>query len=549
MPAHHKWAGPGQPNSRPIFATNKQETNMTQTPFNTGAGRALLLAATSALAHGAAQAQTAAPPTLDERISAAVQPYSDAVAGAIFYSVPVGGTAFPLIVGWLIAAALIFTLYFGFIQFRGFGHAIQVVRGRYSHPSMAGEVTPFQALTTAVSGTVGLGNIAGVAVAVSIGGAGATFWMILAGLLGMASKFTEVTLGVKYRNVHHPAGTVSGGPMRYLSKGLAELGMPRLGKFLAVFFAICCVGGAIGGGNMFQANQSFQQVVGVTGGADSFLAGKGWLFGLVMAVLVGLVIIGGIKSIARVTEKVVPFMAGLYMIAGMVVLFIYIDKLPWAFGQIFVGAFSAEGVAGGVVGALIQGFKRAAFSNEAGVGSAAIAHSAVQTDQPVSQGFAALLEPFIDTVVICTMTALVIIITGHVSAGGLTPLAGGATGVGLTSAAFGSAVSWFPYVLAVAVVLFAFSTMITWSYYGLKAWTYLLGDSMASELVFKFMFLAFVVIGSSMGLGPVIDFSDSMIFAMALANIVGLYFLMPVVKRELDKYWAGIRSGEITVTK
>jgi AGCS family alanine or glycine:cation symporter len=523
---------------------------MTQTPLSLGAGRAVsntLLAAASVLAHGTAQA--AATPTLDERISAAVQPYSDAVAGAIFYSVPVGGTSFPLIVGWLIAAALVFTLYFGFIQFRGFGHAIQVVRGRYSHPSMAGEVTPFQALTTAVSGTVGLGNIAGVAVAVSMGGAGATFWMVLAGLLGMASKFTEVTLGVKYRNVHHPAGTVSGGPMRYLSKGLAELGMPRLGKFLAVFFAICCVGGALGGGNMFQANQSFQQVVGVTGGADSFLAGKGWLFGLIMAVLVGLVIIGGIKSIARVTEKVVPFMAGLYLIAGMVVLFIYIDKLPWAFGQIFLGAFSAEGVAGGVVGALIQGFKRAAFSNEAGVGSAAIAHSAVQTDQPVSQGFAALLEPFIDTVVICTMTALVIIITGHVSTGGLTPLAGGATGVGLTSAAFGSAVSWFPYVLALAVVLFAFSTMITWSYYGLKAWTYLLGDSLASELVFKFVFLVFVVIGSSMGLGPVIDFSDSMIFAMALANIVGLYFLMPVVKRELDKYWAGIRSGHISVTK
>ncbi|MDP3922215.1 MAG: alanine/glycine:cation symporter family protein [Hydrogenophaga sp.] len=525
---------------------------MTQTPLSLGAGRAVsntLLAAASVLAHGTAQAQAVATPTLDERISAAVQPYSDAVAGAIFYSVPVGGTSFPLIVGWLIAAALVFTLYFGFIQFRGFGHAIQVVRGRYSHPSMAGEVTPFQALTTAVSGTVGLGNIAGVAVAVSMGGAGATFWMVLAGLLGMASKFTEVTLGVKYRNVHHPAGTVSGGPMRYLSKGLAELGMPRLGQFLAVFFAICCVGGAIGGGNMFQANQSFQQVVGVTGGADSFLAGKGWLFGLIMAVLVGLVIIGGIKSIARVTEKVVPFMAGLYMVAGMVVLFIYIDKLPWAFGQIFVGAFSAEGVAGGVVGALIQGFKRAAFSNEAGVGSAAIAHSAVQTDQPVSQGFAALLEPFIDTVVICTMTALVIIITGHVSAGGLTPLANGASGVGLTSAAFGSAVSWFPYVLALAVVLFAFSTMITWSYYGLKAWTYLLGDSMASELVFKFMFLAFVVIGSSMGLGPVIDFSDSMIFAMALANIVGLYLLMPVVKRELNSYWAGIRSGQIAVTR
>jgi AGCS family alanine or glycine:cation symporter len=296
---------------------------------------------------------------------------------------------------------------------------------------------------------------------------------------------------------------------------------------------------------MFQANQSFQQVVGVTGGANSFLAGQGWIFGLIMAVLVGMVIIGGIRSIAKVTEKVVPFMALLYLSAGMIVLIINADKILWAFGQIFSGAFSAEGVAGGVVGALIQGFKRAAFSNEAGIGSAAIAHSAVRTDQPVSQGFAALLEPFIDTVVICTMTALVIVVSGHVDSGGLTTLAGEASGVGLTSLAFGSAISWFPYVLALAVVLFAFSTMITWSYYGLQAWTYLLGDSMLSELAFKVMFLAFVVIGASMGLGPVIDFSDSMIFAMSLANIVGLFFLMPVVKRELNKYWTGIQSGTI----
>jgi alanine or glycine:cation symporter, AGCS family len=492
----------------------------------------------------AAWAQDAAP-TLDQRISSAIQPYSDAVAGAIFYSVPVAGTAFPLIVGWLIVAAIVFTFYFRFIQVRGFAHAIAVVRGRYSNPAMAGEVTPFQALTTAVSGTVGLGNIAGVAVAVAIGGAGATFWMILAGLLGMASKFTEVTLGVKYRDVRQPSGVIAGGPMRYLSKGLGEQGRPVLGRVLAVFFAVCCVGGAMGGGNMFQANQSFQQVVGVTGGEASPLAGNGWVFGLIMAVLVGMVIIGGIKSIARVTEKVVPFMALIYMVAGLVILAINADQLLWGLGQIVSGAFSAEGVAGGVVGSLIQGFKRAAFSNEAGIGSAAIAHSAVQTDQPVSQGFAALLEPFIDTVIICTMTALVIIVTGHVDAGGTTALAGSASGVGLTSAAFGSAVSWFPYVLAVAVVLFAFSTMITWSYYGLQAWCYLLGHSAPAELAFKLLFLCFVVVGASMGLGPVIDFSDSMIFAMGLANIIGLYFLMPVVKRELKAYEEGIRSGVI----
>jgi AGCS family alanine or glycine:cation symporter len=528
------------------MTTNTQEPSAPSgRPLCAAARAAALLSASAALfAHTAAQAQATAP-TVDERISAAIQPYSDAVSAVIFYSIPVAGTSFPLIVGWLILAALVFTLYFRFIQLRGFTHAISVVRGHYSDPSMQGEVTPFQALATAVSGTVGLGNIAGVAIAVGIGGAGATFWMILAGLLGMASKFTEVTLGVKYREVHQPAGTVSGGPMRYLSTGLAELGWPLLGRFLAAFFAICCIGGAIGGGNMFQSNQSFQQVLSVTGGDASFLADKGWLFGLIMAILVGLVIIGGIKSIASVTSKVVPFMALLYVSVGLIVLFINADKIVWALGQIVSGAFSAEGVTGGVVGALIQGFRRAAFSNEAGIGSAAIAHSAVQTDQPVSQGFAALLEPFIDTVVICTMTALVIIITGHVDAGGVTALAGDATGVNLTSAAFGSAVSWFPYVLALAVVLFAYSTMITWSYYGLKAWTYLLGESFLSELVFKLIFLAFVVVGSSMSLGPVIDFSDSMIFAMSLANVVGLYFLMPVVKKELTRYLAGIQSGEI----
>lgn len=487
----------------------------------------------------------AAVASLDERISAAIQPYSDVIAGLVFYAVPVAGTRFPLIVGWLILAAVVFTFYFRFIQVRGVGHAIDVVRGRYSDRSEPGEVTPFQALTTAVSGTVGLGNIAGVAVAVAIGGAGATFWMILAGILGMASKFTEVTLGVKYRDIKQPQGTVSGGPMRYLSKGLAERGRPRLGKVLAAFFAVCCIGGSLGGGNMFQANQSFQQVLGVTGGAASPLAGNAWVFGLVMAVLVGMVIIGGIRSIATVTSKLVPTMALIYVGAGLVVLGVHADKILWAFGQILGGAFSAEGVAGGVVGALIQGFRRATFSNEAGIGSAAIAHSAVCTDQPVSQGYAALLEPFIDTVVICTMTALVIIITGHVNAGGVTALAGEARGVALTSAAFGSAISWFPYVLALCVVLFAFSTMITWSYYGLQAWTYLLGDSAAAGLAYKVMFLAFVVIGTTMGLGRVIDFSDSMIFAMSLANIVGLYMLMPVVREELLRYEQGVRSGRI----
>ena len=479
-------------------------------------------------------------PSIDQQIDETIAPFSNTIAGFIFYSVEVYDTDVPLILVWLVIAAIVSTLYFGFIQFRVVGHAIDLVRGKYADPTAPGQVTHFQALATALSGTVGLGNIAGVAVAVTLGGAGATFWMILAGLMGMATKFCECTLGVKYRN-EYADGRVSGGPMYYISKGFSEKGWGGLGRILAILFAFACVGGAIGAGNMFQANQSFQQVLNVTGGDASFLSGRGWLFGLVMACLVGLVIIGGIKSIAHTTSKIVPFMTIIYVGAALVILAMNYDKIGWAFGQIISGAFSPEGIAGGFIGVLIQGFRRAAFSNEAGFGSAAIAHSAVQTKEPISEGFVSLLEPFIDTVVICTMTALVIIITGQ--------LGSGAEGVQLTSNAFESAFSWFPYVLALAVVLFAYSTMISWSYYGLKAWTYLFGEGKAKELVFKLLFCLAVIVGASMNLKAVIDFSDAMVFFMALINIIGLYVLMPVVKRDLKSYLARLKSGEIKPTR
>ncbi len=505
------------------------------TPIFRGAGiaPALLLLAVPGLA--------AAQDGLDQRIDQAMRPAADAVAGFIFSSFSIDGVAVPYVLVWLLAAATIFTLYFRFINFRAFRHGFQLVRGDYNDPMAAGEVTHFQALATALSGTVGLGNIAGVAVAVSLGGPGATFWMILAGLLGMSSKFVECTLGVKYRN-EYTDGTVSGGPMYYLSKGLAERSerLRPLGKLLAVLFAVFCVGGSFGGGNMFQANQSFKQVVAVTGGDASWMADKGWLFGIVIAVLVGLVIIGGIQGIARVTSKIVPFMGILYVTAGLTIVGLHIADIPDAFVAIFQGAFSAEGIAGGVVGVLIQGFRRAAFSNEAGIGSAAIAHSAVRTSRPVTEGFVALYEPFVDTVVVCTVTALVIVVTGSWD-----PSVDPSQGVALTSAAFESTISWFPWVLTVAVVLFAFSTMISWSYYGLKAWTYLFGESVVTDAVYKLMFLAFVVIGSSMQLGAVIDFSDAMIFAMAFPNVLGIYFLLPVVRRELDEYWADYKAGRL----
>lgn len=490
-----------------------------------------------------AQDITAAPPqeetlTIDQKIDKVFAPATDFISDIIFFEVNIFGYAIPFVLIWLLAGAIFFTVYFRFVNVRNFKLAIDVVRGKYSDPTEKGEVSHFQALTTALSGTVGLGNIAGVAIAISLGGPGATFWMVVAGLLGMSSKFVECTLGVKFRQIDEN-GVVHGGPMYYLSQGFKEMGWTTVGKILAVFFAIMCIGGSLGGGNMFQVNQAFKQFSNIsTGAIDS-----GWVFGIVMAALVALVIIGGIKSIARVTDKIVPFMVVVYVIAALVILFSNLADIPRCFGLIFDGAFSSNAVAGGFVGVLIQGFKRAAFSNEAGIGSASIAHSAVRTNNPASEGLVSLLEPFIDTVVICTMTALVIIITGAYTE--FTGDTGTAAGVSLTSAAFASVMDWFPYILSLAVILFAFSTMISWSYYGLQAWTYLFGKSKLADYSYKVMFCIFVVIGSAMTLGKVTDFSDAMIFAMAFPNVFGLYFLMPVVKKELQKYVGKIRSGEI----
>ena len=465
---------------------------------------------------------------------------SEWITTTVFYSVEIAGATLPLIVVWLVIAGAFFTVWLGFMQIRGPKLAIDLVRGKYSDPDDAGEVSHFQALATAVSGTVGLGNIAGVAIAISLGGPGATFWMILAGLLGMATKMAECMMGVKYRR-EHADGTVSGGPMYYLRDGLAERGMGGLGKVLAVFFAIFMIGGAVGGGNMFQSNQATAQIVAVTGGEGSFLADNSWIVGLVFAAAAGAVIIGGIKSIARVTEKIVPFMAVLYITACIIVLLANFTAIPEAIGNIFTGAFTPEGVVGGAIGALIVGFQRAAFSNEAGLGSASVAHSAVKTREPATEGFVAMLEPFIDTVVICTMTALTIIITGAY----LNPDASELGGVALTSDAFETVLPWFPNVLALAVVLFAFSTMISWSYYGMKATGYLFGDNVVAENVFKVIFLIFTVIGSAAALGPVIDFSDSMIFLMSIPNLIGLYIMAKVIRSVITSYYDRVQSGEV----
>lgn len=512
---------------------------------------------------------------IDQKIDQAFGSATGWFVQGIFAAIPITeSVSVPWVLIVLLAGALFFTLYFKVINIRGFGTAINIVRGKYDEIESGGdqveaeegtvhttdegdiidtirvehdhdhhgEVSHFQALTAALSATVGLGNIAGVAVAISIGGPGATFWMIVAGLIGMASKFTECTLGVKYREIGSD-GKVYGGPMYYLSKGLKEKGMAGFGKLLAILFAIMCIGGSFGGGNMFQSNQAFAMLESYTGGDQSPLHGYGAIFGIIMAVLVGIVIIGGIKKIAKVTDKIVPFMVGIYVVAALVILGLNAGEIPSAFGQIFDGAFSGAGITGGVLGVLIQGFKRAAFSNEAGIGSASIAHSAVKTKYAASEGLVALLEPFIDTVLVCTMTALVLIISngdGSVMTYGQEIK----EGVEVTSKAFAKSISWFPFVLTIAVILFAFSTMISWSYYGYQAWTYLFGKDKATEYIYKGLFCLFVIVGAASQLQSVIDFSDAMIFAMLVPNMIGLFILAPKVKGELAKFMAAIKGAK-----
>ncbi|MFY0629960.1 MAG: alanine:cation symporter family protein [Flavobacteriaceae bacterium] len=488
--------------------------------------------------------------SLDQRINQSFHNATSWFTEIILYEIPITESiAIPWVLIILVGGALYFSFYFKGINFSGFFTAINVVRGKHDHVDKIetteanqgkenGEVSHFQALTAALSATVGLGNIAGVAIALSIGGPGATFWMIVVGLLGMASKFVECTLGVKYREIDEN-GTVFGGPMYYLKKGLRELGFGKIGKVLSILFAIMCVGGSFGGGNMFQVNQAFKLFEYVTGGEESFIYGQGWIFGLVMAIFAGIVIIGGIKKIAKVTDKVVPVMVLVYVLAVITILVMNYTQIPHAFNEIISGAFNPQGIAGGIIGVMIQGFRRGAFSNEAGIGSSSIAHSAVKTNYAASEGLVALLEPFIDTVVVCTMTALALIITGQITAGNPVSFEQGAI---LTSKALESGISWFPYVLTVAVILFAFSSMISWSYYGYQSWSYLFGREKRTGNIYKIIFCIFTVIGAAATLNAVIDFSDAMVFAMMVPNMIGLILLAPKVIKELQRYKSVIQE-------
>ncbi|WP_374764562.1 alanine/glycine:cation symporter family protein [Yunchengibacter salinarum] len=477
-----------------------------------------------------------------------IAPVTDFISAIVFFEIPLNwlvedAPGMPVIVIWLIGFATYFTFYMGFPQLRGIKQSWHIVRGKYDDPDDPGEVTHFQALTAALSGTVGLGNIAGVALAISIGGPGATFWMILSGLFGMASKFTECTLGLHYRHIDAD-GVVSGGPMHYLKDGLAKLGHHTLGKVLAVTFAAMAMGGAIGAGNMFQVNQASSIFTGaavrLTGGESSIFFGNEWIFGLIFAFFVGLVIIGGIRKITHVTEFLVPIMAIIYVSSALFILISLAGEIPNAIALILEGAFTGEGIQGGIVGVLIMGLRRAAFSNEAGLGSAAIAHAAAKTREPIAEGLVALLEPFVDTVLVCTMTALVIIVTGfHVQTGTT-------DGIVLTTSAFDHVIDGFSYVLTIAAVLFAFSTCITWFYYGQRAFLFLVGNKPRVELGFKVFFLALLPIGATMNLTSVMDFADAMILGMGFPNLVGVFLLRKEVKTMLKSYLARVKSGEIS---
>ena len=484
---------------------------------------------------------------LDQKIDEAFQPVSDFFNNVIFFSIGEN----PFVIYLLVGSAIFFTLYFGFPNIKYFMTSLRVVSGKYDEvekdesSSKDGEVSHFQALTTAVSGTVGNGNIAGVALAIALGGPGATFWMIVCGLMGMSLKFVECTLGVHYRDVDEN-GVVYGGPMYYLTKGLKEKGFATLGKISAVFFAIFCIGGSFGGGNAAQANQAALVLKDLLGFESTF---AGAVIGIILAIVVGVIIIGGIKRIASVTEKIVPFMALLYIVACLYILLVNFSFLDDAIALIVKEAFNPTAIGvGGIIGVLMVGFRRAAFSNEAGVGSASIAHSAVKTKYAASEGLVALLEPFIDTVVICTLTALVIITfnsTGVFAYGG----EGGVMidgvmyeGAGITQKAFAEYIPYSDVFLTVAVVLFAVSTMISWSYYGLQSWKFLFGRGEKSDLTYKLLFLSFVIIGSAASMNSIWAFSDAMIFAMVFPNMVGLYILFPVVKEQLTKYLEVIKK-------
>lgn len=474
--------------------------------------------------------QTANAAGVDETIEKYFAPFSDGLSSIIFTSISLNGAKVPILILFMLLSSFILTFYFRGINIWGFKHAMDQIFKKKTNDGHKGEVSSIGALATALSGTVGLGNIAGVAIAISVGGPGAMFWMCIGAIFGMALKFCEVTLSLKYRKFNED-GSVSGGPMYYIEQGLAKKGWKKLGRTLAYVFAIACLPGTVGGGCMLQTNQATQQFIVITGGENSFFAAHSWVFGVIVAVLIGLVIVGGIKSIAKVTSAIVPFMCMLYMVSCLIIVAVNFTQIPHAICTIFKEAFFPNAVAGGVIGCIVMGLRRSIQSNEAGVGSSPIAYAAVKTNEPASQGFVSMLEPFFDTIIVCSMTAFVIILTGAYK-----NFTEGMTGVQLTSSAFASVVSFFPYVLACIIILFATSTSVSWAYYGQKAWTFLVGEGKKRVITYQIIFCLFIVIGSSMNIKSVIDFTDATYLLMALPNLIAIFILVKEIKAELIGY-------------
>ena len=459
---------------------------------------------------------------IDETIEKYFAPFSDKFSEVIFAPVEILGAQVPVLIFLMIAASIFCTFYLRCIGIWGFKHSLFQIFHKKDNSGHDGEVSSFGALATALSGTIGLGNIAGVAIAISIGGPGAMFWMCCGAIFGMALKFCEVTLSLKYRRCNTD-GTVSG--------GFAQKGYHKLGKTLAYIFALACLPGTVGGGCMLQTNQAAQQFIVITGGENSFFASQSWVFGLIVAVIVGLVIVGGIKSIANVTSKVVPIMCLVYLFSCIIIILTHFTLIPHAIYTILKEAFFPNAVAGGMIGSVIIGLRRSIQSNEAGIGSSPIAYAAVKTNEPVSQGFVSMIEPFLDTVIVCSMTAFVIVLTGTYK-----NYTDGISGVELTSAAFQSVMPFFPYILALVIILFALSTILSWAYYGQKAWTFLVGEGNKRVKFYQIVFCIFIIIGSSMNIKSVIDFTDATYLVMAAPNLLAVFVLIKDIKRELIDY-------------
>ena len=457
-------------------------------------------------------------------------PFSNKFSSLIFTPINIFGNEIPFLLLIMILASIFCTFYFRWIVIWGFKHSLKQIFHKNEDDGNKGEVSPIGALATALSGTVGLGNIAGVAIAISIGGPGAMFWMCLGAIFGMALKFCEVTLSLKYR-IFNEDGSVSGGPMYYMQKGLEEKGLKWLGIILAYVFAIAFLPGTVGGGCMLQTNQATQQIINITGGENSIFYSHSWIIGVIIAFVVALVIVGGIKSIAKVTSKVVPAMCLLYIAACLIIIFANITKIPHAIYTIFTQAFVPESIYGGIAGTIIIGLRRSIQSNEAGIGSSPIAYAAVKTKEPISQGFVSIIEPFLDTVVVCSMTAFVIILTGE-----YLHYTDGITGVQLTSGAFASVMPFFPYVLAIVIILFALSTILSWAYYGEKAFTFLFGQGKKRIRTYQFIFCLFIIIGSAMNLKSVVNLSDAFTLFLAVPNLIAVFLLSDIIMKELKRY-------------